>query len=180
MLSKYVEQHPDYFLSEIANYFSVTLQTIFYALKRLKITRKKTTRYKERDEKKREAFMKDLNNIPFDRRIYLDATGIHQFLFREPGRSLRGKKVFGAVSGNRFVRQNIISVLSKGQFLSPMYFEGTCNTGLFDIWLKEVLTPQLTPGSVLTLDNAGFHKLAESRKIVESAGCKLMFLPPYF
>ncbi len=35
LLSKYVEQHPDYFLSEIVNYFSVTPQTIFYALKRL-------------------------------------------------------------------------------------------------------------------------------------------------
>ncbi len=67
-------------------------------------TTKKTTRYKERDEKKREAFMKNLENIPFDKRIYLDETGIHQFLFREPGRSLRGKKVFEAVSGNRFVR----------------------------------------------------------------------------
>ncbi len=53
------------------------------------------------------------------------------------------------------------------------------NTGLFNIWLKEVLTPQLTPGSVLILNNASFHKSAESRKIVESAGCKLMFLPPY-
>ncbi len=123
--------------------------------------------------------MKDLKNIPFDKRIYLDETGIHQFLFRESGRSLCGKKVFGAVSGNRFIRQNIISALSKGQFLSPMCFEGTCNTGLFNIWLKEVLTPQLTPGSVLILDNAGFHKSAESRKTVESAGCKLMFLPPY-
>ncbi len=41
LLSKYVEKHPDYFLSEIADYFSVTPQTIFYALKRLKITRKK-------------------------------------------------------------------------------------------------------------------------------------------
>ncbi len=38
--------------------------------------------------------MKDLKNIPFDKRIYLDETGIHQFLFRESGRSLRGKKSF--------------------------------------------------------------------------------------
>ncbi len=111
--------------------------------------------------------------------MYLDETGIHQFLFREPGRSLRGKKVFEEVSGNRFVRQNIISALFKGQFLSSMCFEGTCDTGLFNIWLKEVLTPQLTPGSVLIFNNSGFHKSAKSRKIVESAGCKLMFLPPY-
>ncbi len=60
-----------------------------------------------------------------------------------------------------------------------MWFEGACDTGLFNIWLKEVLTPQLTPGSVLIFDNAGFHKSAESRKTVESVGCKLMFLPLY-
>lgn len=40
-LKQHVELHPDQFLHEIAEEFSVRLQTIFYALKRLKITRKK-------------------------------------------------------------------------------------------------------------------------------------------
>jgi transposase len=40
-LLEYVETNPDHFLSEIAEHFAVTLQAIFYALKRLKITRKK-------------------------------------------------------------------------------------------------------------------------------------------
>lgn len=40
-LKKYIEENPDAFLSEIAEKFSVTEQAIFYALKRLKITRKK-------------------------------------------------------------------------------------------------------------------------------------------
>ncbi len=127
-------------------------------------TKKKTTRYKERDEKKRESFMKDLENIPFDKRIYLDETGIHQFLFRRNGRSLRGKKVFGAVSGTRVVRQNIISALSKGRFLSPMCFEGTCDTGLFNIWLKEVLTPHLTPGAFLFLTIPAFTSQRKAEK----------------
>ena len=37
----YVQQNPDHFLSEIATHFNTTLQAIFYALQRLKITRKK-------------------------------------------------------------------------------------------------------------------------------------------
>lgn len=41
LLKKCVEEHPDQFLLEIAQDFSVTPQAIFYALKRLKITRKK-------------------------------------------------------------------------------------------------------------------------------------------
>lgn len=40
-LAQYVTDHPDHFLSEIAEHFSVTEQAIFYALKKLKITRKK-------------------------------------------------------------------------------------------------------------------------------------------
>lgn len=44
-LKQYVELHPDQFLHEIAENFSVTLQAIFYALKKLKITRKKRPHY---------------------------------------------------------------------------------------------------------------------------------------
>lgn len=40
-LIAYVAQNPDHFLSEIAKHFGTTLQAIFYALQRLKITRKK-------------------------------------------------------------------------------------------------------------------------------------------
>lgn len=40
-LIKYVEAYPDHFLSEIAKHFGLTPQAIFYALKRLKISRKK-------------------------------------------------------------------------------------------------------------------------------------------
>ena len=60
-----------------------------------------------------------------------------------------------------------------------MCFQGTCNTELFNTWLKQVLIPELKPGQVLILDNASFHKSEISRKLVEAAGCKLLFLPPY-
>ena len=43
-LIDYVDANQDHFLSEIAEHFGLTLQAIFYALKRLKITRKKKLR----------------------------------------------------------------------------------------------------------------------------------------
>jgi len=60
-----------------------------------------------------------------------------------------------------------------------MCFKGNCNTELFDIWLKQVLIPELKPGKVLILDNASFHRSETSKKLVEAAGCKFLFLPPY-
>jgi transposase len=87
--------------------------------------------------------------------------------------------VFGEISGKRFARQSVVSALFKGKFLAPMCFEGTCDTSLFNAWLKQVLIPTLIPGQVIILDNASFHKSIETRKLVEAAGCKLLFLPPY-
>jgi transposase len=42
-----------------------------------------------------------------------------------------------------------------------------------------VLVPELTPGQVVVLDNASFHKSNKTREIIEGAGCHLIFLPPY-
>lgn len=53
-LIAYVEKYPDHFLSEIATNFNVSLQAIFYALKRLKITRKKRLRFTRKETKKSE------------------------------------------------------------------------------------------------------------------------------
>ena len=57
---------------------------------------------------------------------------------------------------------------------------GTCSIQLFNTWLKQILIPELKPGQVIVLDNAGFHKSKQSLEIIEKAGCKLLFLPPYF
>jgi len=53
-LIKHAELYPDQFLYEIAEEFSVTLQAIFYAFKRLKITRKKKLHSTKKGMKKKE------------------------------------------------------------------------------------------------------------------------------
>lgn len=79
----------------------------------------------------------------------------------------------------RFARESFISGLHNGKFLLPMCFQGTCNSELFKVWLKEALIPNLKPDQVLTLDNASFHKSIKNKTLVEEAGCELLFLPPY-
>lgn len=111
--------------------------------------------------------------------MYLDESGINQYLHRQHARSLKGTKVFGEISGKRFGRQSVISALKDKKFLAPMCFEGTCDTELFNVWLKQELLPSLTPGQVLILDNASFHKSVTTLKLVESCGCEIVFLPPY-
>lgn len=37
----------------------------------------------------------------------------------------------------------------------------------------------MKPGQVVILDNASFHKSEKSKQLIEEAGCKILFLPPY-
>ena len=56
-LKQYIKEHPDYFLREIASHFSVSLQAIFYALRKLKITRKKRLLSIRKEMKRKEKFL---------------------------------------------------------------------------------------------------------------------------
>lgn len=63
--------------------------------------------------------------------------------------------------------------------MAPFFYKGTCDTELFNIWLKDFLIPELKVGQVVIMDNATFHKSEKSRKLIEEAGCRILFLPPY-
>jgi hypothetical protein len=48
-LLSYIDKHPDAYLNEIASYLNVTSGCISIALKRLKITRKKSLRFTKKE-----------------------------------------------------------------------------------------------------------------------------------
>jgi transposase len=47
------------------------------------------------------------------------------------------------------------------------------------MWVKDFLLPELKPGQVVIIDNTAFHKSQEAKKLIETAGCRVLFLPPY-
>ena len=69
--------------------------------------------------------------------------------------------------------------LKNNEPLAPMAFKGYCDTDVVLTWLKEWLIPVLKPGDTIIWDNATFHKSPAIRKAIETAGCHLLFLPPY-
>jgi transposase len=45
------------------------------------------------------------------------------------------------------------------------------------MWVKDFLLPELKPGQVVIMDNAAFHKSQEMKKVIETAGYRVLFLP---
>lgn len=111
--------------------------------------------------------------------MYIDESGINKYLFRERARSDRGSQVYGATSGLRYARESFIAAKIESRILAPFCYRGTCDTKLFNIWLKQFLIPELREGQVVIMDNASFHKSQETKRLIEQVGCKVLFLPPY-
>jgi len=112
-------------------------------------------------------------------RVYIDESGVDLGDYRRHGRARRGQKVRAKVSGKRYARVNVIAALCGKKLGADFLFQGTTDTELFNSWVKLCLVPFLRKGQVVFMDNASFHKSEETRKLIEAAGCRLIFLPPY-
>lgn len=116
--------------------------------------------------------------------IYLDESDFDMRMNKEYGYSLKGKRLYGEVSGNRFNKRiTVISALkSSFKLLAPIYFTGNTDTEAFNYWIKEHLLPELKKENIsktIVMNNAAFHKSQKTRELIEKAGHKLLYLPPY-
>lgn len=62
---------------------------------------------------------------------------------------------------------------------APMVLDGPMTGGWFLAYVEQILAPTLSPGDIVILDNLAAHKSAAARAVIEAAGAKLLFLPPY-
>ena len=142
-------------------------------------TKKKTIGYRERNEVKRSEFINEISEIPEERIVYVDETGIDQYLHRPYARAAKGQRVYGKISGKRFKRTSIVAGQRGGVIIAPLQYSGTMDSALFLLWFTTMLLPLLTPGSVIVMDNARFHCKSKLFPVAQQANCHLLFLPPY-
>lgn len=133
----------------------------------------------EANEGKRKAYEEAINGIALERVVYIDESGIDIGVCKDRGWGKKGEKLIGKKSGKHYQRTNIVAGLVNNKSIAPMVFNGSCNTELFEIWVEKFLIQELKRGQVIIMDNAAFHKSKKTRELIESVGCRLIFLPPY-
>lgn len=57
--------------------------------------------------------------------------------------------------------------------------EGSADTAVFELYVEQILAPNLHPGHIVILDNLHTHTGAKVRQAIEARGCQLLFLPSY-
>lgn len=75
--------------------------------------------------------------------------------------------------------QTFIAGLRADGMIAPWVIKGAMDGPAFAAYVEKVLVPELSPGTVVILDNLATHKNAEAANAMRKAGCWFLFLPPY-
>ena len=73
----------------------------------------------------------------------------------------------------------LITGLRMTGMVAPMVLDGLINGDRFEAYVGQVLVPDLRRGDVVIMDKLSSHKRASVRDLIEAAGARLQFLPPY-
>lgn len=133
----------------------------------------------EADEEKRKEYEGKIKDINPESLVYIDESGIEERIVKDRGWCKKSKKLSAKKSGKYYQRSNIVAGYVNKKIIAPLVFYGSCNTRLFEAWVEQFLIKELQSGQYVVLDNASFHKSKRTKELIESVGCKVIFLPPY-
>jgi transposase len=111
--------------------------------------------------------------------VFIDETWTATNMARSHGRCRKGERLrMGFPHGHRKTTTLVAGLRTSGM-VAPMVLDGPINGQWVEAYVTKVLVPELRPGDVVIMDNLSSHKRAAVRELIEAAGSRLLFLPPY-
>ncbi len=102
---------------------------------------------------------------------------------RTHGYAAKGSRCYGVqdwnARGRVNVNVNVIGALIGTTLLTTWLCDFNVDSDVFHTWITHDLLPKLPANSVIIMDNATFHKRADTQKAIIDAGHILEYLPPY-
>lgn len=156
----------------------------FHGLARLRDHAKKKTWYAAERETpewkaKREAYEEEISTVPLENRVYLDESGVNCSMVPAYGRSRKGARAFGTRQRKRGRNTTMAGVITgTGDFYVDT-LRGAMKGLTFLGFMAARVIPMLRSGQVVIMDNPRIHHINGVRRLVEEAGCRLLYLPTY-
>lgn len=130
-------------------------------------------------QRKRAQWKDTMSQLPSDRILFLDESGVNTNLTRKYGRSVGKTRVVGSVPLNTPKTTTVVSSIRlNGQLAYTEYEGGTTKLRFLD-YIKTVLVPTLHPGDYVVMDNLSAHHSSEVEDTIKAAGATPLYLPPY-
>jgi len=111
--------------------------------------------------------------------VFIDETGTSTNMARVRGRCRRGERLIGKVPHGHWKITTFVAGLRCDAITAPFVIDQPMNGAIFKAYLEQCLVPTLKPGDIVVMDNLSSHKSDDVRQIIEAAGARLLYLPPY-
>lgn len=129
--------------------------------------------------KRREAWFDSQLDLDPMRLVFIDETSATTKMARLYGRAPCGQRCRAAVPRGHWKTTTVTAGLRLTGIAAPMVLDGPMCGDAFRAYVGQVLVPELTPGDVVIMDNLPAHKVSGIREAIETAGARLLYLPPY-
>lgn len=184
-LDALIREQPDATLEQLQQRggFTCSLTTLWRALRRRDLTRKKKTLHAdERDrpdvQQKRRSFRRKVKKIEPERLVFVDETGVTTAMTPAYAWAPRGERAYASAPGS-WESVTLTAALGLDGVRAPLVFPGSTNAATFQTYVEGVLVPALHEGDVVVFDNLSVHLSAAVEEAIESAGASVLPLPPY-
>lgn len=111
--------------------------------------------------------------------LFVDETSTPITLTPLRARAPRGQRAVGRVPRGKRPHIAWLATLHLTGMGESLVVDGPVDGRVFATFVERVLVPSLRPGQVVVLDNLNVHKSVQARRLIEAAGCEVIFLPSY-
>lgn len=144
---------------------------------------KKTGHAKEQDRPDvrdaRQAWFVGQLDLDPHRLVFIDETWASTAMARRQGRALVGERLRMGVPYGHWKTTTFVAGLRHDGLIAPFVLDRPINRRAFEFYVERVLVPELRVGDVVVMDNLSSHKGPAVRRMIEAAGARLLYLPPY-
>lgn len=120
-----------------------------------------------------------MRSIVSERFVFVDECSTNISLSPIFARAPKGQRAHGKAPRNWGENVSLICAIDAGGVKPSMSVEGAVDSRAFEIYIEHLLAPKLKRGQIVVMDNLSVHKSKRVEQLIEGAGCKLLFLPPY-
>ena len=133
----------------------------------------------ERDERRRRAFARYVRGIVAERFVFVDECSTNISLSPIYARAPKGQRARGKAPRNWGKNVSLVCAIDSGGVKGSIGVEGAVDAKVFEAYVERFLAPELKGGQIVVMDNLSVHKSKRVKRLIEEAGAKLLFLPPY-
>jgi len=124
-------------------------------------------------------FCEQLKDVRLSDIVVLDESFATTTFTRLRGRCRRDKRLYASVPHGHWKRLTILAAINTAGLVAAGIIDASTDAEVFRTFIADALVPALRPGKVVIMDNLSSHKVSGIRELIENAGCRLIYLPPY-